>query len=87
VQVLSGRTGATLASFFAYDPGAIVGMRVAVVDLDGDGRAEILTVPGEGAAPHVKAFRWTPGGAVVEVLSFFAFDPTFRGGAYIAGIP
>src|SRR5262249_45754139 len=41
VQVFSGRTEEVLASFFAYDPGATMGMRVAAADLDGDGTAEI----------------------------------------------
>jgi hypothetical protein len=87
VQVLSGATGQLLASFFAYDPGARAGMRVAMADLDGDGRAEILTAPGTGAAPHIKAFRRNTDGSVTEFVSFFAYDPGFLGGVFVAGTP
>jgi serralysin len=85
--VISGATGATLASFFAYDPGATVGMRVAVVDLDGDGKAEIVTAPGAGGAPHVRVFRRNADGTVTDVASFFAYDGAFLGGVFVAGVP
>ncbi len=86
VKVFSGRTGEVLASFFAYAPGATVGMRVAAADL-GDGRAAIITAPGPGGGPHVKAFKRNPDGSVTEVASFFAYDPTFLGGVFVAGAP
>jgi hypothetical protein len=86
VQVLSGATGATLASFFAYEPGARVGMRVAAADLDGDGKAEIITAPGSGGGSHVKAFERNPDGSVTEVASFFAYDPAFLGGVFVTGV-
>jgi hypothetical protein len=60
---------------------------VAVADLDGDGRAEIITAPGAGAGPHVKAFRRNPDGSITEVTSFFAYDPGFLGGVFVAGTP
>jgi hypothetical protein len=84
VQVISGATGASLASFFAYDPGATVGMRVALADLDGDGRAEIITAPGTGGGPHVKVFRRNPDGSVTETAGFFAYDPGFLGGVFVS---
>jgi len=87
VQVFSGGTGAVLASFFAYDPGATVGMRVAAADLDADRRAEIITAPGGGGGPHVKAFRRNADGSVSEVAGFFAYAPAFLGGVFVAGMP
>jgi hypothetical protein len=76
-----------LASFFAYDPGARAGMRVATVRLNpGDGVDTILTVPGPGSGPHVKAFKWAGAGVPpAEVASFFAYPPGFLGGAFVAG--
>jgi hypothetical protein len=53
----------------------------------GVGRAAIITAPAGGAGPHVKAFKREPDGAVVEVASFFAYDPAFLGGVFVAGIP
>jgi hypothetical protein len=87
VQAFSGRTGTVLASFFAYDPGARVGMRVAVGRVDGDGRAAIVTAPGAGGGPHVKAFKRDPDSSVAEVASFFAYDAGFLGGVFVAGMP
>jgi hypothetical protein len=87
VQAWSGATGALLASFFAYDPGARAGVRVAVADADGDGQPEILTAPGPGAAPHVRVFRLLPGGAAGDVAGLFAYDPSFTGGVFVAGTP
>jgi hypothetical protein len=71
----------------ACDPGARARMRVAATRLDAtDPRAAILTVPGPGAGPHVKAFRREPDGTIVEVPGIFACVPAFLGGARVAGL-
>jgi hypothetical protein len=62
VKAFGGATGAELLSFFAY-PGFGGGVRVAAGDLDGDGRAEILTGVLIGPA-HVKVFD--PAGALLS---------------------
>jgi hypothetical protein len=80
VVVLSGATGAVLASFLAYGPGFLGGVFVAAGDLDGDGRSEIVT--GSGAGSHVEAFRYS-GGQVQEVASFIAYEG-FAGGVRVA---
>ncbi len=41
-------------AYGASNPG---GVRVAAGDVDGDGRAELITAPGPGASPVVKVFR------------------------------
>ena len=56
---------------------------VAAGDLDGDGRAEIITAPGPGTQPVVRTFR-TAGNALAEVSSFYACDPAIRGGVFVA---
>jgi serralysin len=70
-----------LASFFAYDQSFSGGVRVAAVDVNGDGKADIVTGAGPGGGPHVKAFDGTNPGNVLE--SFFAFDPGFLGGVFV----
>lgn len=80
VKVFS-MSGAELQSFFAYAPAFAGGVSVAAGDLDGDGRAEIITGAGPGGGPHVKAFRATD---LLEVRSFYAFDPAFSGGVNVA---
>jgi uncharacterized repeat protein (TIGR01451 family) len=69
--------GALLASFFAYNADSKGGVFVAAGDLDGDGRAEIITGPGAGP-PQVKIFA----GAMLQ-QSFFAYDPAFAGGVRV----
>ncbi|HEU4688191.1 MAG TPA: VCBS repeat-containing protein, partial [Vicinamibacterales bacterium] len=82
VIVLNGTDLSYLASFFAYDPAFTGGVTVAAGDLDGDGRAEVITGAGRGGGPHVRAFRIeaTP----IEVASFYAYDPRFIGGVTVA---
>jgi hypothetical protein len=74
-------TGAETASYFAYAESFVGGVRVAIGDTNGDGTAEIVTGAGPGAAPHVKVFD---GASLAEVASFFAFDPGFTGGVFVA---
>jgi hypothetical protein len=81
----AGGAPVSLTSFFAYDPGARAGMRVAAARLNpGDAQAAVLTVPGPGSGAHVKAFQIS-GGVPSEVTSFFAYDPSFFGGVFIGG--
>jgi uncharacterized repeat protein (TIGR01451 family) len=74
---------AEIASFFAYDPGFRGGVRVAAGDVNGDGRADVVTGAGPGGGPHVRAFSLS-GGVPTEVASFFAYDPDFIGGVLVA---
>ena len=72
-------TSNALVSFFAYDGSFHGGVRVAAGDLDGDGKAEIITGAGSGGGPHVRAFN-SKGQVVQET---FAFDANFLGGVYV----
>lgn len=84
---LDGNGNATLAgSFFAYDSGFTGGVRVAVGDLDGDGVNDIVTAPGFGGGPHVRAFTGASvlAGRPVAIKDFMAGDPNTPFGAYIA---
>jgi fibronectin-binding autotransporter adhesin len=81
VKVFSGATGLELQSFFAY-PGVNVDVRVAAGDVNGDGKADIITGLGSGAAPHIKVFD---GVSQALLYSFFALPSGFTGGVYVAG--
>lgn len=72
--------GTPLGAFFAYDPKLRDGIRVSSGDVDGDGTDEIITVPGKGSGPQVKAFELN--GTITQ--SFFAFDSKYRDGVDIA---
>ncbi len=81
VRVFHGITGAMIRQFDAYLPGMTSGVFVTAGDLNGDGRAEIITSPDMGGGPHVKIFN----GADLSVLfQFMAYDPRFMGGVRVA---
>ena len=73
--------GTVLSSFFAYGAGFTGGVYVAAGDLNGDGKAEIVTGAGAGGGPNVKVFN---GQTTQELASFFAYAPAFTGGVRVA---
>ncbi len=81
VKVFSGKDGSVLMGFFAYGPGFTGGVRVAAGDVNGDGRADIITGAGPGGGPHVEAFSGKDGSLL---QSFMAYAPGFTGGVYVA---
>ena len=62
-------------------PGFLGGVSVTLGDVNGDGVADVIVGAGPGGAPHVKVFNGTD---LSELASFFAFDPNFTGGVYVA---
>lgn len=81
VKVFSGTDLFLLLSFNAYDPGFCNGLFVAAADVNGDEKADIVTSPDAGGGPLVKVFSGTDG---TLLLSFNAYDPSFRGGVHVA---
>ena len=81
VKVFSGATGQLLASFFAYDPRFTGGVYVAGGDVNGDGRADIITGAGAGGGPDVRAFSGSSGAMMQD---FFAYAANFGGGVRVA---
>src|SRR5262249_18810737 len=71
---------ALLASFFAYDASFAGGVRVDMVDVNGDGKADLLTGAGPGAGPHAKWFRAPD---LTLLGSFFATNASFTGGVFV----
>jgi hypothetical protein len=80
VKLFDGRTGDLLTEFFAYGTSFSGGVNVAVGDVTGDGKADIITAAGAGGGPHVRLFDLA-GNVQSE---FFAYDATFHGGVSIA---
>ena len=77
-------TGASGLSFLAYETAFTGGVRVAVGDVNHDGRADIITGPGYGRAPEVRVFD---GVFSTQLSSVFAYAPSFWGGVFVAIAP
>jgi hypothetical protein len=93
VKVFDGRTGGELASFFAYDPAFAGGVNVAVGDVNGDGRADVVTGAGAGGGPHVKVVnasalgQTNADGTIADtalLANFMAFALAFGGGVNVS---
>jgi uncharacterized repeat protein (TIGR01451 family) len=83
IQIYSA-AGTLETSFFAYDPRFGGGVRLALCDVDRDGRDEIVTAAGyPGGGPHVRIFTRRAGG-VTETHSWYTADAGYRGGVYVA---
>lgn len=68
----------------AYPRNFTGGVRVATGDVDGDGRAEIITAPGPGMAPHVRIFDSVTGRPFRPQRDFMAYRANFQGGVFVA---
>ena len=79
VVVIDGRTKQEAASFFAYEPSFTGGVSLAVADVTGDGRPDIVTGAGQGGGPLVNVF----GATGQYAYGFFAYDPSFRNGVVV----
>jgi hypothetical protein len=73
-------------SFDAFDTNFSGGVWVAVGDIDGDGKAEIITGAGPGGNPLVRVWKYdAPSNSMVPVgQPFMAYAPTFSGGVRVA---
>jgi len=60
---------------------------VAAGDVNGDGRADIITGAGAGGGPHVRAFDAISGLPLAGPMGsgFFAYPLGYLGGVFVAG--
>ncbi len=79
VRVFSNMGEMIHPGFFAYAESFRDGVNLACGDLDGDGTAELVTLPQAGGGPHVRIWKMTDG-TVTLTEEFFAFDASDRRG-------
>lgn len=70
----------TLAHFAPYGTAYKLGMSLAIGNVDGDAKLEIVTGAGRGGGPHVRMFQIDG----TALGSFFAYDKKFTGGISVA---
>jgi hypothetical protein len=81
VKVFDGsNVNTVLTSFLAYSANFTGGVRVSAFDINGDGRAEIVTGAGTGGGPHVRLIDDV---SLVAQREFFAYDSAFLGGVFV----
>jgi hypothetical protein len=80
VRVLNATTGATVYDFFAADPTFGGGVRVAAKDVNGDGKADIITGGGVGGFSRVQVYS---GVNLSRLEDFYLFDSGVKTGVYV----
>ncbi|QGJ70709.1 Hypothetical protein PBC10988_24070 [Planctomycetales bacterium 10988] len=84
VRIFDGN-GNELDSFFPYTEAFTGGVRVATGDINNDGILDIVTAAGPGGGPHIQVFDSQTGELITGgTNNFYAYDPLFSGGVFIA---
>jgi len=89
VEAFNGPTGSRIGGFYAYKAAFRGGIFVAAGDVNGDGKADIITGADAGGGPHVQVFdgsQVNPMHTPPLLDSFYAYDPSFTGGARVSAM-
>jgi hypothetical protein len=81
VRVISGATGAEMASFMAFDAAFRGGVYLAAGDVDADGTEDIIVGAAAGGGPNVRVFS---GVTSAVIRDFLAYAAGFGGGVRVA---
>lgn len=79
VRVFDGKTFAEIRGFMAYDTSYTGGVTVAAGDVDGDGKAEVITAPATGATTTNKVQVVSVTSAGTKLVSSFSIPDALAG--------
>jgi hypothetical protein len=82
-KVLDGKTGKTIASYFPFTGPFRGGVSVALADVTGDGRADLIVGSGPGMTAQVKVYNEATRKLVAAISPFVS---SFHSGVSVAGI-
>ncbi|QGJ70710.1 Hypothetical protein PBC10988_24080 [Planctomycetales bacterium 10988] len=82
IKVFSSADASLLQNFYAYHPLFNGGVRVGSADVNQDGFADIITVPGATGGPHTRVFS---GVDLADLSNFYSGAPDNTSGLYVAG--
>jgi FG-GAP repeat len=80
VRIFDG-SGTLINSYMAFNPRFTGGIHVAAGDVNHDGNSDVVVGAGAGGGPTVAVFS---GKTNAVLRSFFAYDPRFTGGVFVA---
>lgn len=84
VRLVDPSTGATISEFAAFEPGFKGGVRTTLIDLNGDGRKEVVAVSGRGRIAEWRVFSQDGNGDYVQTASGRPFGSGWKGGLSLA---
>ena len=81
IRILNNNCDVINPGFFAFDNNLRLGVNLAVGDLNGDGKSEIIAASGPGGGPHVRIFN--KNGKLLS-SGFFAYEESGRSGVLVS---
>jgi hypothetical protein len=84
IRVFQGDSGTMIQEFLAYDYHFDTGVFVSAADVNGDGKADIITSPDQGGGPDIRVFNGAVPGQMIQ--EFLAYNYGFLGGVRVAAL-
>lgn len=84
VRIVDATSGDLISEFDAFEPGFQGGVQTSLVDLDGDGRNEVIAASGRGRIAEWRVFSQDASGDYVQTAGGRPFGDGWKGGLSLA---